>query len=88
MVPRQLQGLGKVQRLVAPTGARLSKLVPRYALRDMKKPIGVSEYKLTEVVPRGLKGKLPTVKQLEEEMEGNLLRKQNHVSRLVKKRKA
>jgi predicted nuclease of restriction endonuclease-like (RecB) superfamily len=47
-----------------------NKVVAEYALRDMSKPIGVSEYQLTEALPENLKGKLPTVAELEAEFEG------------------
>ncbi|MBS4028099.1 MAG: DUF1016 family protein [Ignavibacteriales bacterium] len=44
-----------------------NKLVVEYALRDVKKPIGVSSYRLTSSLPKNLKGNLPTMKQLETE---------------------
>jgi predicted nuclease of restriction endonuclease-like (RecB) superfamily len=44
-----------------------NKVVVEYALRDMKKPIGVSAYKLLEKLPASLKGSLPTVEELEAE---------------------
>jgi len=34
----------------------------------MKKPIGVSAYKLLEKLPASLKGSLPTVEELEAEL--------------------
>ena len=37
-----------------------------YALRITKKPIGVSEYKLTNKLPEKLKGKVPTSKELKQ----------------------
>lgn len=43
--------------------------VAEYSLRDMGKPIGVSAYQLTESLPEGLAGKLPTVAELEAELE-------------------
>ena len=46
-----------------------NKTVAEYALRDMSKPIGVSEYQLTEALPEVLAGKLPTVAELEAELE-------------------
>ncbi len=46
-----------------------NKVVAEYALRDMSKPIGVSEYQLTEALPENLRGKLPTVEELEAELE-------------------
>lgn len=46
-----------------------NKVVAEYALRDMSKPIGVSECQLTEALPENLRGKLPTVEELEAELE-------------------
>lgn len=46
-------------------------LIVEYALRDSNKPIGVSEYLLTEVLPRELEACLPTIEQLEAELAGN-----------------
>lgn len=40
-----------------------------YALRNVHQPIGVAEYRLPKAVPDSLKGSLPTVKQLEEELK-------------------
>jgi predicted nuclease of restriction endonuclease-like (RecB) superfamily len=40
-----------------------------YALRDTRKPIGVSEYRLTKALPRELRSSLPTIEQLEEELK-------------------
>ena len=45
-----------------------NKVVVEYALRDNRKPIGVSGYKLTESLPKKLKGSLPTVEELEAEL--------------------
>lgn len=44
------------------------RLIVEYALRDTRKPIGVSAYRLTERLPARLKGNLPTVAQLEAEL--------------------
>lgn len=43
-------------------------LIVEYALRDSNKPIGVSEYLLTGILPHELEGSLPTVEQLEAEL--------------------
>ncbi|MGH2615463.1 MAG: PDDEXK nuclease domain-containing protein [Thermomicrobiales bacterium] len=43
-------------------------LVVEYALRDIQKPIGVSNFRLTEALPAALRGTLPTVEQLEAEL--------------------
>jgi predicted nuclease of restriction endonuclease-like (RecB) superfamily len=40
-----------------------------FALRDMNKPIGVSEYTLMETLPDNLKGALPTVEEIEQDLQ-------------------
>ncbi|MGY2894327.1 PDDEXK nuclease domain-containing protein [Deinococcus sp. UYEF24] len=40
-----------------------------YALRGMTQPLGVSSFELTEALPESLEGSLPTVAQLEAELE-------------------
>jgi predicted nuclease of restriction endonuclease-like (RecB) superfamily len=46
-------------------------LTVEYALRDLKKPIGVAQWqtKLVESLPRNLKGSLPTVAEIEAELD-------------------
>ena len=44
------------------------KVFAEYTLRGMTKPIGISEYELTRILPDNLKGSLPSV----EEIENNL----------------
>ncbi len=44
------------------------RFVAEYALRDIDKPIGISEYKLAESLPDKLKGSLPTIEELESEL--------------------
>ena len=41
------------------------KLTAEYALRDINKPIGVSEYRLSDFVPQELAGTLPSVEDIE-----------------------
>ncbi len=43
-----------------------------YALRDINKPLGISEYRLTEVIPENLKTKLPSVEEIENELIGKI----------------
>lgn len=38
-----------------------------FALRDLNKPIGISEFNLTEIVPEELKSSLPTIEEIEKE---------------------
>ena len=40
-----------------------------YALRDMTKPIGLAQYHLTKILPKNLKTALPTIEELESELE-------------------
>lgn len=47
------------------------KIVAEYALSDINKPIGVSEYRLTESIPDTFKGSLPTIEQIEAELGGS-----------------
>jgi hypothetical protein len=46
-----------------------NKVLVEYALRDTRKPIGVSEFRLAEALPENWKGTLPTVEELEAELE-------------------
>lgn len=46
-----------------------NKIETEFALRDINKPMGVSEFTLTEVLPENLKGSLPTVEEIEADME-------------------
>lgn len=39
-----------------------------FALRDLNKPIGVSEFSLTEIIPEELKSSLPTIEEIENEL--------------------
>lgn len=44
------------------------RLVVEYTLRDLAKPMGVAEYRLTEALPEQLKGELPTSDELVKEL--------------------
>ncbi|MEB2777458.1 PDDEXK nuclease domain-containing protein [Algoriphagus sp. D3-2-R+10] len=43
--------------------------VVRFSLQDIKQPIGVSEYHLQNVLPEKLRGGIPSVEELEEELD-------------------
>jgi len=45
------------------------KLFAEYSLKDIKKPIGISEYELTRILPDNLKSSLPSIEDIEYEME-------------------
>ncbi len=47
-----------------------NKFIAEYALRDMKKPIGVSEMQILNALPDNLKGDLPTIEELEAKLNG------------------
>ena len=44
-----------------------------FALRDMNKPIGISEFQLTEIIPEDLKSSLPTIEEIENELKNKLI---------------
>lgn len=44
------------------------KIEAEFALRDINKPIGIADYKLTQLIPESLKTKLPTVEELENDL--------------------
>jgi predicted nuclease of restriction endonuclease-like (RecB) superfamily len=43
------------------------KIFAEYALRDLNKPIGISEYELTQLLPDDLKSSLPSIEDIEKE---------------------
>jgi len=45
-----------------------NQVVVEYTLKNSTTPIGISEYKLAESLPADLKGSLPTIKELEDEL--------------------
>ena len=45
-----------------------NRLVVEYALRDVRKPLGVAEYHLAQALPAELKGSLPSVQELQAEL--------------------
>ena len=44
------------------------RVIAEYALKDMSKPMGVSEYKIVRAIPEKLKTSLPTIYELENEL--------------------
>ena len=39
-----------------------------YALRDIQKPIGISDYELGHALPKDFRGSLPTIEEIEKEL--------------------
>ncbi len=50
------------------TGLEAGSTLRMHSLRDMAKPIGIAGYELTTILPEDLRGGLPTVDELEEEL--------------------
>ncbi|NLH39736.1 MAG: DUF1016 domain-containing protein [Elusimicrobia bacterium] len=44
------------------------RIIAEYALRNMTKPMGVSEYKLSRTIPKTLRKSLPSIKDIEKEL--------------------
>lgn len=72
---------------------RKERLIVEYALRDISKPIGVSDYviKLVDSLPRALQGAVPSVAQLKAGLRSRLPRRRaprrSKVARRIRKRK-
>ena len=48
-----------------------NKVVAEYALRNNTQPLGVAEYQLLESLPAELQTSLPSIEQIERELEGD-----------------
>lgn len=46
-----------------------NEIFAEYSLRDLSKPIGVSEFNLTKEIPKNLRKSLPTIKDIEKELK-------------------
>ena len=61
--------------------------VVKYSLQNINAPIGIAEYELTKALPKQLKGGMPTIEELELELEkeiDGLIEKDNPVSLKLK----
>jgi predicted nuclease of restriction endonuclease-like (RecB) superfamily len=47
-----------------------NRVIVEYALKGISKPLGVADYQLSKALPEELKGSLPTIEELEAELEG------------------
>ena len=45
-----------------------NRVLAEYTLRDMTKPIGVSNYQLVESLPKEIQTSLPTIEEIEQEL--------------------
>ncbi|MFI5123968.1 MAG: YhcG family protein [Chitinophagales bacterium] len=48
------------------------KIEAEYALRDLNKPIGVSSFELSNIIPESLKSQLPSIEEMEEKLLGRM----------------
>jgi predicted nuclease of restriction endonuclease-like (RecB) superfamily len=48
-----------------------NRVLAEYALRDMDKPIGVSGFELTRALPETMQSSLPSIEDIERELEGD-----------------
>lgn len=64
-VNRQLRKEGDNPTIGLLVVARKDELFAKYALNMMSVPIGISEYRLTEIVPEELKTDLPSIEEIE-----------------------
>jgi hypothetical protein len=44
-------------------------VVVEYSLENISSPLGVAEYQIMNAVPDNLKGELPSIEELEQELE-------------------
>jgi len=55
------------------------KIVAEYALRDTSKPIGIAEYKISEMLPENIQGELPSIAEIEQKLDEGFEQSQKHV---------
>jgi len=51
------------------------RFIAEYALRDIHKPIGVADYEFTRALPENLKSSLPSIEEIEAELQNELANK-------------
>lgn len=49
-----------------------NKIIAEYALSTTNVPIGISEYQLTKAIPDKLRGVLPTIQEIESELNATI----------------
>lgn len=49
------------------------RIIAEYALRDVNKPMGISEYELSKALPAAIRGSLPTIAEIEAELNPDLI---------------
>ena len=51
---------------------RKDRVIAEYTLRDMNKPMGISEYALAKSLPKEISSSLPTIAEIEAELNAEL----------------
>jgi hypothetical protein len=46
-------------------------VVAEYALKDINQPMGISEYQLTKLFPSDFKSSLPTIEEIETQLQNH-----------------
>lgn len=54
-----------------------NEIVAEYSLKNMSQPIGISEYELTEILPKEYESALPTIEMIENELKNKLEQSDN-----------
>lgn len=70
-VDRQIKGKNDNPTIGLLLCRKQNRLVAEYALAAIGQPIGVAEYQLTHAIPPEFEGSLPTIEQLETELQGD-----------------
>ncbi len=71
-VDEQLRGEGDAPTIGILLCKNKDKTVVEYALSDIQKPLGVTEYQLTQTLPDNLKSSLPSIEEIESELGSEL----------------
>jgi hypothetical protein len=46
-----------------------NKIIAKYALKNVEKPIGIGKYQLTKQLPKGIENILPSIKDIENHLD-------------------
>lgn len=68
-INEQLKGIGDKPTIGVLLCKTPNETVVKYSLQGIESPIGVAEYQLSEALPKQLKGELPSIEELENEID-------------------
>ena len=49
----------------------MDKVEAQYALESTSQPLGISSYELSKLIPEEFRGSMPTIEEIEAELNGN-----------------